>query len=453
MAAKKKKSSKKKKTDIVDKLKKKLKNYLLAVVTLKVKKEEGKQEKIAIVNDLADPKKVSKMLKPFSKKISILPLSGLWQALYDGKHSLLATIITGDVHYDNGFIKSMKAAETLKLAVIKKFEKYIMSVVLFGSLAQGRATTESDVDLAVIVDDTDLKNMTRDEARNRLMLMINKEARAIYPKFETVQVYLLSHVWEWIKDASPVIFTLIRDGVPLFDKGLFAPWRLLLKSGKITPTPEAINKSMKSGRLLIKLVGNEINQAVSEKLYQAMLMPSQAALMLYGVMPMTYREAPQMLRDVFVKEEKILEEKYPKWLEDVIQVRKALEHGKIEQVSPEELGKQFKRAEEFQNRMDKLFEQIKKEKINDKIEEMETMINKTIRKALSDKNIKTGRDDPLEVYYEKVAKKAKNKHLIDFIADWKRILRAKKQDKLTSADVQMVNRELLHFLDEVEKTD
>ncbi len=438
----------KKDSKIVTELKKSLKDYLLAVVTLQVKKE-GKKDSLAIVNDLVDKDKVVKLLKPFNNKISILPLSGLWQAIYDGKLSLLTALITGEILYDNGFVKSMKAAETLKLAVIKKFERYIMSVILMGSVAQGKATPESDIDLAIIVDDTDLKNMSRSEARNRLLMMINQTAREIYPKFETVQVYLLTDVWEWIKDASPVIFTIIRDGVPLFDKGLFAPWRLLLKNGKITPTPEAIHKFQQSGRLLVKLVGNEINQAVSEKLYQAMLMPAQAALMLYGVMPMTYREAPVMLRDLFVKKEKILEEKYPQWLEEIIQVRKELEHGHIKQVSPEEMGKHFKRAEEFQNRMDKLYEQIKKEKIIDKIEEFELLIKKTVLKELKNHGVSSSKD-PFNKFVEVVVKKAGRKDLNDFVSSWQRILKAKKEDKLTSADVQQISREVYNFIDTVE---
>ena len=34
-----------------------------------------------------------------------------------------------------------------------------------------------------------------------------------------VQVYLLTEFWEKVKDAEPVIFTFIRDGVPLYDRG------------------------------------------------------------------------------------------------------------------------------------------------------------------------------------------------------------------------------------------
>ena len=214
---------------LIENMKTSLKNYLLAVVTLKVKE---KKDNLVIINDIAEPKKMQKLLKPYAKKISILPLSGLWQALYDKKYSLLATILTGEIHYDNGFVKAMKAAEGLKLAVVQKFERYIMNVILFGSLARGQATKESDIDLAVIVDDTDLKNMSRAEARKRLMAMINKAGHEIFPKFGAIQVYLLTDVWDWIKDASPVIFTLLRDGIPLYDTGLLTPWRLLLKHGK-----------------------------------------------------------------------------------------------------------------------------------------------------------------------------------------------------------------------------
>ena len=58
--------------------------------------------------------------------------------------------LTGKIIYDNGFLKALKAAETLKIALKEKFERYIMSVILMGSIAQGRATEESDVDIAVI---------------------------------------------------------------------------------------------------------------------------------------------------------------------------------------------------------------------------------------------------------------------------------------------------------------
>lgn len=455
--------------DIISDMQKKLGNYLLAAVSLKMpampaqeaeSKEAGEQEQkpkpLVIINDLADKEEVAKLLKPFATQeiaetISILPLSGLWQALKDGKQTLLAAIVTSEIVYDSGFIKSMQAAEGLTIAVKKKFERYIMSVILFGSLARGQATEESDVDLAVIVDDTDLKNMTRQEARKRLMAMINNTAREIYPKFSAIQVYLLTDAWDWIKDASPVIFTLLRDGVPLYDTGLFAPWSLLLKTGKIKPSPEAIHNFQQGGRLLIKMVGGEINELVSEKLYQAMLMPAQAALMLYGLMPMTYSEAPKLLRKVFVVEEKILEEKFPKWLEEVIDIRKQVEHGTVKQISGLELDKHFTRAEKFIQRMEKLYEQIREEKINKKLKEVEGTLDTELRNMLRNVGITATKNAFSDFKKNFVGKGKLSKDQEDFIVNFERIKKASEEGNLLTDDVNRLEKDMLEFLSTLEK--
>ena len=56
--------------------------------------------------------------------------------------------------------------------VLKKFEKYIVSYVLAGSLVQGRATKTSDIDVWVVIDDTDVKRMTRAELKDKLRAII-----------------------------------------------------------------------------------------------------------------------------------------------------------------------------------------------------------------------------------------------------------------------------------------
>ncbi len=447
----------------LEKLKTTFKDKLLAYLQTKLplpektplKEKSGKEKEVAIINDIREKEKVQKLIKPFienkeiSEKLMVLPLSILWEAIRDGKYSLLISLLTGKIIYDSGFIKVLKACETLKVALKEKLERYVMSIILMGSIAQGRATEESDIDVAVIVDDTDLKRMSREEARKRLRFMINAIGREISQKFETIQVYLLTDVWEWIKDANPVIFTIIRDGVPIYDKGLFNPWRLLLKQGKITPSAEAIHRFQEASRIILRLIESEMTETVIEKLYQAMVMPSQAALMLYGVMPMAYWEVADMLRNIFVKDEKMLEEKYVEWVEDIIKIRKAVEHGKIKQVSPEEFVKQLKRAKEFQERMTKLYDQIRKEKIKDKVNEMESMIKRTIIKFLTSKGI-TSTKDPIEKF-ENYIKKTDNKELLDFIIEWNRIKTANKNGKLTSADVQLIYRKVLDFIANVER--
>jgi len=84
--------------------------------------------------------------------------------------------------------------------------------------------------------------------------------------------------------------------------------------------------------------------------------------MLYGVAPPTPRETPQLMRELFVKKEGILEDKYVKILENNIKIRKELEHGSKKVVTGKEVDKLLKDSEDYLKRIKKLFEQIEKMK-------------------------------------------------------------------------------------------
>jgi predicted nucleotidyltransferase len=74
--------------------------------------------------------------------------------------------------YDTGMLAAIKIAEVHKTMVLKKFEKYIVSYVLAGSLVQGRASKSFDVDVWVVIDDTDVKRMTRAELKDKVRAII-----------------------------------------------------------------------------------------------------------------------------------------------------------------------------------------------------------------------------------------------------------------------------------------
>src|SRR3989338_6628323 len=73
-----------------------------------------------------------------------LILSELWQNCFDAKYELLQLIALSAPVYDTGMLQAIKIAEVHKTMVLKKFEKYIVSYVLAGSLVQGKATPTSD---------------------------------------------------------------------------------------------------------------------------------------------------------------------------------------------------------------------------------------------------------------------------------------------------------------------
>ncbi|HUW43460.1 MAG TPA: nucleotidyltransferase domain-containing protein, partial [Bacillota bacterium] len=168
----------------------------------------------------------------------------VWEACLDSKFELVTAIGMSFPLHDKGILSALRVAEIHKSLVLQKFDKYVVSYVVGGSLVRGNVTPTSDVDSFVIINDTDVKRMPRLELKERLRGMIYQyiaEATAlagVKKDILNVQVYLLTDFWESVKDAHPVMFTFIRDGVPLYDRGTFLPWKALLKMGRLKPSPE-----------------------------------------------------------------------------------------------------------------------------------------------------------------------------------------------------------------------
>src|SRR3989344_3900845 len=117
---------------------------------------------------------IKKMAEETDKKIisQAVLLTDLWLNSYDAKYELNKLISLGAPIHDNGMLAAIKIAEIHKSMVIKKFDKYILSYVLAGSLVQGRATPTSDIDVWIVIDDTDVKKMTRVELKDKLRAII-----------------------------------------------------------------------------------------------------------------------------------------------------------------------------------------------------------------------------------------------------------------------------------------
>ncbi|MCD6403656.1 MAG: nucleotidyltransferase domain-containing protein [Nanoarchaeota archaeon] len=398
-----------------------MKNYarkygdaLLSVLVL-----DGEEK--AILNDLK-----------FRELKGGLPLSFVYEQFHLKNEKFVSKLLKAEVLYDKGFMNMLKKSMKLVEQVRERFDKYILCVVLFGSWSRGEAKEDSDYDLAVVVDDTDLKEMTRVEAKQKLFGIINSVALEISKKF-VIQTYLLTEFWEHLRNANPVIFTLLRDGVPLYDKGLFTPWRLLLKMGKITPTPEAIESFINSARLLEKQIDSQLEQLVTEQVYYTMLNPSQAVLMLLGISPAHYGETPVLMRKYLVKK-RLLSAKYVRWLEEIIKLRKEVEH-KGRKVSGKELDKHWRRAKEYLGVVDRLYEKLRKERIRKELKELDRVFRKTVKEVLREMGYKTGGLSPYQAFKKYLIKGEKipsgYMDFVDYLASLKSAL---KQGRVVTSD-------------------
>lgn len=402
----------------------------------KMPKFELKDKLGAIVESIA--KEIDPQIQPNS-----LLLTELWQSCFDAKYEILKMIALGAPIYDNGMLGAVKLAEVHKTMVLKKFEKYIVSYVMAGSLVQGRATATSDIDTWVVIDDTDVKKMTRAELKDKLRAIIigmgveAGEITGIKNKLN-IQVYILTDFWDSLREANPIIFTLLRDGVPFYDRGVFMPWKQLLKMGKIKPSREAIDMFMGTGEQMLQRVKFKIKDIGMEDIFYAILTPSQAALMMYGVPPPTPRETPEVLRDIFVKKEKLLEDKYVKILENTISVRKDLEHGTKKEVTGKEIDELLKNAEDYLKRIERLFKQIETIKEQEGMVDLYDKIVTIIRDVLKLEGVEKVSDEEIVKVFERELI-SKGKIPAKTLRDLNEIVQAKKDygtGKLTKAEIE-----------------
>jgi len=282
----------------------------------------------------------------------------------DSKYEFVEAIGVSFPLHDKGFLGALRVAVIHKSLVLRKFEKYVASYVIGGSLVRGTADKTSDVDTFVIIDDTDVKRMPRIELLEKLRGIIFdyiREANAMagIKNILNVQVYLLTDFWQGVKDAHPVFFTFIRDGVPLYDRGTFLPWKLLLKMGKIKPSPEAIDLFMKSGEQTKEMVNRRLMDAMID-IYYGVITPTQAMMMLAGEAPPVPKTMAEDVKKILVDKEKLMSEKELKTLEKAVRYFKDYEHGKLKEISGHEIEALLKESEEYIKNLKKLREKLEK---------------------------------------------------------------------------------------------
>ncbi len=448
---------------------KKFDKFILGVELIPPAKKDKKSTiNLFVLVDDSDSKKMSKlelrdkifsvvdeMSQTIDKNIKPEPmlLSELKEACCDAKYEILDAIAKGIMIYDKGMLTALKVAYIHKDMAVKKFERYVLSYVAAGSLFRGDASY-NDIDVFIVIDDTDVKRMPRIELKEKLRAIIQnmgfeagKSVGLKNVQFH-VQTYILTDFWDSVKDANPVIFTFLRDGVPLYDRGVFMPWKLLLRMGRIKPSPEAIDMNMDVGERLLQRSRFKLLSVIGEDLYWAALNPAQAALMLYGLPPPTPKETIKLLDEIFVKKEKLLEKKYVVLLEKIIKYYKDVEHGRIKEIKGKDIDDLLKSVEDYLKRIRKLFDQI------DKKHEKESILNvydtcvAMTRDALYLNNVHNISVSKIDALFKK--------HLVDkglipekFLRILKLIIKTKKEygaKKVTRQEIQKTVKEANMFI-------
>ncbi|MBR9705996.1 hypothetical protein GOV14_03110 [Candidatus Pacearchaeota archaeon] len=341
-------------------------------------KEERKEKPMHLAVILPDDKEkkynevkaeIIKIINEAKQKIwlNLFLERDLWEICMDSKYEISEAIGMSFPLHDKGILGALRVAQIHKSLVLKKFEKYVYSYIIAGSLVRGTTVKASDVDVTVIIDDTDVKRMPRLELKEKLrniiwsyVMQAGELAGVKNPL--NVQIWLLTEFWDGVKDANPVFYTFLRDGVPLYDRGGFLPWKLLLRMGKIKPSPESIDMFMSMGDKAADIIKRKLLDIVMGDIYWGVISASQAMLMLYGLPPTTLQETVREVKNIFVDKEKLLEKKYWDILDEIlIKYYKGYEHGKIKEVTGKDVDRLLKNSQDYLKRLKELRKDLEKE--------------------------------------------------------------------------------------------
>ncbi|MBI4168067.1 MAG: nucleotidyltransferase domain-containing protein [Candidatus Aenigmarchaeota archaeon] len=237
--------------------------------------------------------------------------------------------------------KAMKFAKIVR----DQFPDFVKGVLLFGSAAKG-AKKAGDVDVLVILDDTDPKIFPEqiDKVDENVRLIADRIGD-LHP-----QVHTITDFWDWIRHGDPILFNFLRYGYPIYDAGFLKPTQRLLEAGRITPSQEAIRLYSKIAPKNIEKAENYIRASII-RYYDAMTASAQAVAMLAYKHQPEPREIPSVLERM-VKEGK-LDQKYVDYYVHAFQLWKKIDHKEIKNVPGDILEKQRREAGEFVDAMNK----------------------------------------------------------------------------------------------------
>ena len=381
----------------------------------------------------------------------------MWNYGLDSKFEFLdATSACFPLH-DNGFLGALRVANIHKSLVLNWLNvgrvRYIATYGIFGSLVRGTADKTSDVDVTVIIDDTDVKRMSRiellEKLRGRIVYDFVKEATALagVKNILNVQVWLLTDFWERVKDAEPIAFTFIRDGIPLYDRGTFIPWKRLLTSGRIRPSPEAIEKYMKESDRTNEMVKRRLMDAMID-IYYGVVTPTQAMMMLAGQAPPVPKTMVEEVKKILVEKEKVMSQKELKTLEKVVKMFKDYEHGKLKEVSGKEIDELLEESVQYAKRMNDVREKLEKVMQENQAEKIHGEVFDLIKKIFGNKS----RETLIKDLENEMIKKGKMPgRMLDIAKDISKLNAKVKGKKLSQGEMHRISgnaAELMAYLTE-----
>ena len=231
-----------------------------------------------------------------------------------------------------------------------EFGNLVKAVVLFGGST--KKTTTHDIDIMIIVDDVSI--VLTPEVVQTYRIIIEKAIVDISTKLHVTSLKFTSF-WEYVRAGDPVAVNILRDGVAIFDSGFFDPLQMLLKQGRIRPTPESVWAYFVRAPASLHNSKWKVMQATLD-LYWAVIDAAHAALMQMGEVPPSPEHVGEMIKEKMVKTG-LVDKKYAHIANHFYELSKMILYKEITKISGEEYSKYYAEAEDFVDTMKKFIEE------------------------------------------------------------------------------------------------
>jgi len=240
--------------------------------------------------------------------------------------------------------------------VHKKFDTIVKATILFGSQAKNKATSSSDIDMIIIVDDAsidwDLELIAWYREELGKLIAVSRYSRELH-----VNTIKLTTWWNDLMHGDSVVINILRYGEALIDiAGFFNPLKALLAQGKIHSTPEAVYAALQ--RAPLHLARSKAAQmGAIEGIYWTMIDSAQAALITLGKLPPSPEHVAPMLKENFV-DTKMLKMEYVIWYRDIYVLHKSIVHRDINNIKGVEIDQWQDRARLFMKKMTEIIDKL-----------------------------------------------------------------------------------------------
>ncbi|MBR9679862.1 MAG: hypothetical protein GOU99_02325 [Candidatus Altiarchaeota archaeon] len=215
----------------------------------------------------------------------------------------------------------IKAAERFSVIARQKLGGMIKGIAVIGSLARDDYRPTSDIDMLVIIDDT--QRDVPGELKEKIIAMLNDMAKKVDKKL-TVQVHTLTEIWDFLKEGDTIIYNFFRHMKPIYDAGIIKPLKRLLESGEVRPTKEAMMKAVEGSDVYMKKIEQYLEWIV-ERMYRVVTWMGNAYIMSVGKEPASPPEIPIILKRF--ADEGAIPAEIPTICAEVIKAHKDAEHG------------------------------------------------------------------------------------------------------------------------------